>query len=161
MTKPVELGHYSSNVKTPHHLSLAFDQSVLPFLRFRNADRLLDIRFKTVFDMEACLELVQVYPPSIWHLIAPPPPPAATSVPGSLSYPPAMGSGGGAGFGQSSTPPPPPAYGGSGSASAYMLGMGVPVGGSSLSLSLSLGLVGGKSSIAEERSDEEEEDDAA
>lgn len=49
------------------YLSSSFDQQTLPFLRFQNSDRVLDIRFNNIHEMEACLELVQLYSPTLWQ----------------------------------------------------------------------------------------------
>jgi hypothetical protein len=60
--------HYS-NAKTAtqySYHSTSTEQVKLPYLRFRNRDRILDIRFQTVYDMEATLELLGVSPASVW-----------------------------------------------------------------------------------------------
>lgn len=52
--------------------SSAFDQLALPFIRFKNQDRLLDIRFSTHHDMEACLEILGLSPVAVYAAIAAP-----------------------------------------------------------------------------------------
>jgi hypothetical protein len=46
----------------------------LPFLQFRNATRSLDVRFITLHEMEACLELLSISPPAVWNSLSVSPP---------------------------------------------------------------------------------------
>lgn len=52
--------------------SSAFDQMALPFLRFKNPDRLLDIRFTTHHEMEACLEILGLSAVAVYAAITAP-----------------------------------------------------------------------------------------
>ena len=69
--KPIDsvLSFYpNSNSGTNYnHQPNAADHASLPFLRFRNSDRVLDIRFSSVHEMEACLELIHIFPGENWH----------------------------------------------------------------------------------------------
>lgn len=80
VTKPVEsVTSYYANDKTPstqHCMQppAALEQMTLPFLRFRNSDRMLDIRFNSIYEMEACLEMLGLSPAAVWTQLAAPHP---------------------------------------------------------------------------------------
>lgn len=68
--------HYS-NAKTAtqySYHSTSTEQVKLPYLRFKNSDRVLDIRFQNVYEMEATLELLGVSPATVWLTSGPPTP---------------------------------------------------------------------------------------
>ena len=72
LTKPVEsVTSYYANEKVTNSSNSAPPLSapenmILPFLRFRNSDRLLDIRFNSIYEMEACLEMLGLSPAAVW-----------------------------------------------------------------------------------------------
>ncbi|KAJ1435237.1 hypothetical protein B484DRAFT_446173 [Ochromonadaceae sp. CCMP2298] len=58
------------SVSSQGSLSHSSDQLFLPFLQFRNASRKLDVRFCSLHEMEACLELLSISPLAVWHSIS-------------------------------------------------------------------------------------------
>lgn len=94
MTKPEEtVTAYYSSEKSPSNthvvqqpITLDHHNMTLPFLRFRNSDRLLDIRFNFIYEMEACLEVLGLSPAAVWtQLKTPHPVPHKTTAPSPVS----------------------------------------------------------------------------
>jgi hypothetical protein len=63
------LSTYYANAKTATQYNYHAVSTVhvkLPYLRFRNSERVLDLRFQTVYEMEATLELLGLSPAAVW-----------------------------------------------------------------------------------------------
>lgn len=78
------LATYYANAKTAtqyNYHSTATEQVKLPYLRFKNSDRILDIRFQTVYEMEATLEVLGLSPAAVWLTSGP-----STPIPPSKSH---------------------------------------------------------------------------
>ena len=70
----VSLAAYYANPKSTtqyNFQSTSTEPMQLPYLHFKNNDRVLDIRFQTVYEMEACLELLGLSPSSVWLTAGP------------------------------------------------------------------------------------------
>lgn len=94
MTKPEEtVTAYYSSEKSPSNahivqqpVAIDHHNMTLPFLRFRNSDRLLDLRFNFIHEMEACLEVLGLSPAAVWtQLKTPHPVPHKTTAPSPIS----------------------------------------------------------------------------